>query len=285
MEGPWDKQELATVAYSHLGFRNGLLDEAASQAVAEGQLQLGGSTYWAAGIERRLVPVKVSNGDLRRDFAYYSDEELLRACELACAEVGGIPGGDLIRFTSRFLGFDRTSSKMKARFQPLIDRALKEGYLRKYGETYSAGDRWRQYNPISVVAPYSLAIKQIWPTPVPRTTTVRRSGSPQRPHRRGSVDAGSSTQNVTRLPLRSLIALAYDEAKSLRIRYRSAGGQVTSRVVDILGLSANYFDALDHLRSKQRTFKIDRVLEAELTSARYRPERTYRPSEWVGRRR
>lgn len=284
-EGPWDKREIMTVASSHLGYRNSLLDYAARQAVTEGELEVRGSTYWATDIDPRLVPVKVSNGVLRRDFDCYSDEELLRAFELACAEVGGISGEELVRFTSRFLGFARISSEIRARLEALIARALEEGYIRKDGETYRAGDHWRQYTPVSVVAPYTLPTNQPSPALPPRTLLVKRPTSPQRPRLRGSVGVGPSTPSITRLPLRSLIALAHDETKSLKIRYRSGAGQVTSRVVDVLGVGANYFDAFDHLRNEQRTFKIDRVINAELTSASFRPTQAYRPSEWVGRRR
>jgi len=67
--------------------------------------------------------------------------------------------------------------------------------------------------------------------------------------------------------------------EAVRIRYRAAGGQVTERLIDPYGVafqsSAWYLVAWDHLRDELRTFRLDRVLECELTKEPYR-----RPSDF-----
>jgi predicted DNA-binding transcriptional regulator YafY len=60
----------------------------------------------------------------------------------------------------------------------------------------------------------------------------------------------------------------------VRIRYRAAGGQVTDRLIDPYGVafqsSAWYLVAWDHLRDELRTFRLDRVLECEVTKEAFR---------------
>jgi predicted DNA-binding transcriptional regulator YafY len=54
-----------------------------------------------------------------------------------------------------------------------------------------------------------------------------------------------------------------------RIRYRAAGGRVTERLIDPYGVAfqsaAWYLVAWDHLRGELRTFRLDRVLDCEVT--------------------
>jgi predicted DNA-binding transcriptional regulator YafY len=54
-----------------------------------------------------------------------------------------------------------------------------------------------------------------------------------------------------------------------RIRYRAAAGRVTERLIDPYGVafqsSAWYLVAWDHLRGELRTFRLDRVLDCEVT--------------------
>jgi predicted DNA-binding transcriptional regulator YafY len=54
-----------------------------------------------------------------------------------------------------------------------------------------------------------------------------------------------------------------------RIRYRASGGRVTERLIDPYGVAfqsaAWYLVAWDHLRGELRTFRLDRVLDCEVT--------------------
>jgi len=80
---------------------------------------------------------------------------------------------------------------------------------------------------------------------------------------------------------RSYVKEAHKSGRAIRIRYCNASGHTTNRIVEVLGLSTNHFDAFDHLRNKQRTFRIDRVISAEWVGIRRRKSRHYSPSKWV----
>ena len=74
---------------------------------------------------------------------------------------------------------------------------------------------------------------------------------------------------------------SYESGQALRIRYRNAAGYTTSRIVEILGVSTAYFDAFDHLRNEQRTFRIDRIMKAEWVGIKRQKTRDYSPSSLV----
>jgi len=61
---------------------------------------------------------------------------------------------------------------------------------------------------------------------------------------------------------------AAHQRRCVRLRYRAAGGAETTRLVDVYGVvclaGTWYAAAHDHLRSAMRTFRVDRVLDAQL---------------------
>ncbi len=88
-DGPWEKRELDVILQAHMldmFTRTSII----RQAIGSGFLIARGSVIWHNEADTRLVSVKVS-GNKQRDFGCYSDEELLRALELSCAEVGSMP--------------------------------------------------------------------------------------------------------------------------------------------------------------------------------------------------
>ena len=67
-----------------------------------------------------------------------------------------------------------------------------------------------------------------------------------------------------------LLSAAVQHARSVRLRYRSLGGEVTERAFDPYGVVAHegvwYTIGYCHLRQAQRLFRLDRVERIELTS-------------------
>ena len=88
---------------------------------------------------------KLGNVGYRFDIQHYTDQELLRALSLACFEVGSIPKAELIRFTTRFLGFPRVTKRITFRLESLVSEAIQEEYLREDGERYLLGDQSKSH--------------------------------------------------------------------------------------------------------------------------------------------
>lgn len=269
-DGPWEKRELDTILQAHsldMFTRISII----RQAIGSGLLIARGSVIWHYEADTRLVSVKVS-GKKQRDFGCYSDEEVLRALELSCAEVGSMPGDELARFTTRFLGLPRTTKTIRSRIESLIAQAIDEGYLVGDRNTYRAGVLWRRYVALPRVAPYTVTIPKAHyqsPAQISKAAVGISAGLSARPH----------------LSVRQFILAAYNEKRALKVKYRNASGYSTERVVQILGVGTNYIDAFDSLRNEPRTFRIDRIVKAELTDDKYRPSRVYVPSQWVAARR
>jgi len=269
VEGPWEKSELDMVIRAHSADWH-IRYSMVSQAVKQGLLTLRDSTYWHNRTTVRLVPVKVSNSNHQRDFGCYSDEELLRALELSCSDVGSIPKSELAWFTTRFLGFSRTTKTIRSRIESLVPRAISENYIEVDGENYRAGSYWRHCPTPPLQAPYVVSIQK--PSSV-IAAQIRK--------KRVASGKSPSLSVAPRSSTRQSIVAAYNEKRVLNIRYRNASGYVTERVIEILGVGTNYIDAFDHLRNEPRTFRVDRVIKAELTGDRYHPSRHYIPSQWV----
>lgn len=70
-------------------------------------------------------------------------------------------------------------------------------------------------------------------------------------------------------------------SKSVLIRYRNSRGQVTERLVNILGIGHGYIDAFDSRRKEIRTFKVSRIQWTELTANTFILPDSYSPSGWV----
>ena len=267
IEGPWEKRELDAAIQAH-SIDWQIRYSVINQAINLGILRLRDSTYWHTQTTDRFVPVKVSSSKHRRHFEFYTNEELLRALELSCADVGSIPKSELARFTARFLGYSRTTEAMRSRLRFLIQRAIRENYITQEVENYRAGAYWRHYDTSPLQAPYVVGVQEAAPNIAAQI---------QEKH---SISATSPL-----LSMRQLIKTAYGEKQALKIRYRNASGIATERVIEVLGVGANYIDAFDHLRNEPRTFRIDRITKAELTGDRYHPSQSYFPSQWVTSRR
>ena len=73
------------------------------------------------------------------------------------------------------------------------------------------------------------------------------------------------------------LSSAARDRNRVRLRYRSAADEITERTIDPYGVAfqSGHWYALcwDHLRSALRTFRLDRMLEAEVTTERFdRPD-------------
>jgi predicted DNA-binding transcriptional regulator YafY len=68
---------------------------------------------------------------------------------------------------------------------------------------------------------------------------------------------------------------AAGDGSRVRLRYRAAGGQTTERLTDPYGVAfqsnAWYLVAWDHFRQELRTFRLDRVLQFEITKEAFQP--------------
>ncbi len=213
---------------------------------------------------------KLGNVGYRIDIQHYTDQELLRALSLACFEVGSIPKAELIRFTTRFLGFSRVTKRITFRLESLVSEAIQEEYLREDGERYLPGEQSKYH--FTVVAEEA-----------PKTREERIAEAVIRP----SLDKPAATKLHPKQPVStkvttwSYVKQSYKSGQAIRIRYRNAAGYTTSRIVEVLGVSTNYFDAFDHLRNEQRTFRIDRIMKAEWVGIRRQKARYYSPSSLV----
>ncbi len=178
----------------------------------------------------------------------------------------------MVRFTTRFLGLPRTSKAIRSRIESLITQAIDKGYLVGDGDTYRAGALWRRCVALPRGVPYTVTIPNAHYQSSAQISKV-------------AVRPSASLLAHPRLPIRQLILAAYNEKRALKVQYRNASGYSTERVVQIFGVGTNYIDAFDSLRNEPRTFRIDRIVKAELTDDKYRPSRIYVPSQWVAARR
>ena len=213
---------------------------------------------------------KLGNARDRFGIQYYTDQELLRALSLACFEVGSIPKAELIRFTARFLGFPRVTKKITFRLEPLLSEAIQEEYLREEGERYLPGDQ-SKYHFTAVAEEGPKTREEIIAGAAIRVSQKKLAATKLHPKQPVS-------QQMT---TRSYVKESREIGQAIRIRYRNADGYTTNRIVEVLGVSTNYFDAFDHLRNEQRTFRIDRVTQAEWVGIRRQKDRHYSPSSWV----
>ena len=70
-------------------------------------------------------------------------------------------------------------------------------------------------------------------------------------------------------------------SKSVLIRYRNNRGQVTKRVINVIGIGNGYIDAFDSRRSEIRTFRVSRIQWTELTESTFTLPDSYSQSGWV----
>ena len=83
-------------------------------------------------------------------------------------------------------------------------------------------------------------------------------------------------------------SLRFGYARKLRVKMKYETGNplpgepaIRVRDIDIYGLGDEYFDAYCHYRSEQRTFKISRVISAQLSDITYQIPSDYTASGWV----
>jgi very-short-patch-repair endonuclease len=271
VEGPFHELELIKVLRAHnANLRSYLL---LRNATERNQLKTKNSIYWHPKTDPRFVPVKVSLGSVRRNVEFYTDEEILRALELSCADAGSLSESEIVKYTAHFLGFPRVLRPIRDRIESLIPRAITDNYItRNNGGNYQAGKYWKYYVTLPTKAPYTLKEPQL-PAYGGRTSISRPKAQASAKTLRAQVSS--------QLPIRRTIANAFTSRSILKIQYRNASGYVTERKIDILALGSNYIDAYDHLRNEQRTFKIDRILTASATLENYSISRRYSPSQWV----
>jgi len=213
---------------------------------------------------------KLGDVGYRFDIQHYTDQELLRALSLACFEVGSIPKAELIRFTTRFLGFPRVTKRITLRLESLVSKAIHEEYLREDGERYLLGEQSKYH--------FTVVDEE-----APETREERIAEAVIRPSRDKPTTKTPPKQPVSpKMTTQAYVKQSYESGQALRIRYRNAAGYTTSRIVEVLGVSTAYFDAFDHLRNEQRTFRIDRVMHAGWVGIRSRKNRYYTPSSYVG---
>ncbi len=86
--------------------------------------------------------------------------------------------------------------------------------------------------------------------------------------------------------IRELLQLGYIRKLRLTMKYKTGNplpGEPAIKVrdIDIYGLGSEYFDAYCHYRSEQRTFRISRVISAQLSDITYQIPSDYTASGWV----
>ncbi|MFC2071217.1 AAA domain-containing protein [Chloroflexota bacterium] len=273
VEGPFHELELTRFLRAHnADSRSSLL---LRNATEKKQLKTKNSVYWHSKTDLRFVPVKVSIGSIHRNIEFYTDEEILRALELSCADAGSLSESEIVKHTAHFLGFSRVLRPIRDRIESLIQRAVRDSYIiQNNGCSYRAGEYWNCKTTLPTRAPYLLKEPQLLPY----------GGRPSLSKTRATVSEKTATTRVSsQLPIRRTIANAFTGKSVLKIQYRNASGYVTERKVDILALGNNYIDAYDHLRNEPRTFKIDRILRVSITTENYSISRRHSPSQWVSR--
>ncbi len=82
------------------------------------------------------------------------------------------------------------------------------------------------------------------------------------------------------------LRLGYARKLRVKIKYETGNplpGEPAIKVrdIDIYGLGSEYFDAYCHYRSEQRTFRISRVISAQLSDITYQIPSDYTASGWV----
>jgi very-short-patch-repair endonuclease len=137
-EGPLHLEELLEALRADFGIerltarrRAGLL--AAVDALRGAGVVIRGDWAWPAGMDPREVPVRVRRGGPPRPLARYSDEELLRAMEIACRAGGRIPEHQLPRAVADLLGIDLRAAA-DSRLGALVERAVAGGYITVDGD-------------------------------------------------------------------------------------------------------------------------------------------------------
>jgi very-short-patch-repair endonuclease len=136
-EGPLHEEELLAAlrddyGYGRLGgnLRAEFL-QYISAAELRGTVLRRASWLWPPEMDPGAVPIRVRDGDYKRKFEWYSDEELLRAMTIACGQAGALRLESLSEATTRLLGINTTQAA-RERFGRLISSALASGLLEQH---------------------------------------------------------------------------------------------------------------------------------------------------------
>ncbi len=137
-EGPLHEDELLAAIRDDLGYnRIGPRLRAewlnAIATAVHNKLAIRRSKWlWPVSMEVVQVPVWVNLDDPRRKFEFYSDEELLRAMQLACSVAGSVPIESLSEATAKLLGF-KLMNPVRVRLESLVPRALAQNWVKDEG--------------------------------------------------------------------------------------------------------------------------------------------------------
>ena len=83
----------------------------------------------------------------------------------------------------------------------------------------------------------------------------------------------------------STLRTAMLEKRKTTITYTNSEGITRQRVIDIYGMGNGFLDAFDSFRDHQRTFRISRIMDVEITGELFVKPLNYSPSSWVNGRR
>jgi hypothetical protein len=225
---------------------------------------------WPVKGSRRTVPIKITRSGEPRDINFYSDEELLRSMELACDTSIPLKMSDVAIATARFLGYPRTAPPIRRRIDGLIGRAIQQGFIEVEeleGNTARVSSQRPEYGTLldssTTVGIDSKIDTNSVNKPTPSDSAARKSQSV------GPID-------------RLAISKALEESRPLRISYRNRSGHLTQRTIDVYGIGGGYIDAFDRRTNGQRTFRLDRIIEAEFVDGeKSQVPRDYAASRWV----
>lgn len=244
------------------------------QLEATGTLRWSGQFIWHSDTDPRVVPLKVARGTTTRTFNCYSDDELRRGMELACNASIPIKFEEVARATVRLLGYPKTLVGMRKRLEALLPSAVNEGYLKVDGDGFRSHPLSNlnvSSNTINIGSSVSSNSFEL-PDKTSYSTKLKSQMS---------ASVNSTPTSVLSLDSSS-IKQALTSRRPLRISYRATTGPVTSRTVEIYGVSHSYFDAFDRRSGEQRTFRIDRVVSIDWDgTSTFKKPQNYKPSKWV----
>ena len=137
-EGPVSPERFARFAASCYGFQKVAPKRIqqltfAGDQICEGRIGRDGF-YFASQPDKFREWRKA--GDAPRDMEQISYEEISNAMSDICSELHGISKPELLKETSRVFGANKLSSKIEARLDTVVDKAVQYGKLRKSGDYY-----------------------------------------------------------------------------------------------------------------------------------------------------
>jgi very-short-patch-repair endonuclease len=268
--GPWHRQEIVGFGRRMGIYSPSVIYSALNDLETANAISVDGDIVWPVKRSRRTVPIKITRSGEPRDLKFYSDEELLRSMELACDTSIPLKKSDVAIATARFLGYPRTAPPIRKRIDELIDTAIQRGFI-------EAEEPEEKPKSVSTQRPdYGALIASNARASIGSkidVNSIKQSSS--------STSAPSRPRSVAPID-RLVISKALEESRPLRISYQNRSGHVTQRTVDVYGIGGSYIDAFDRRTNSQRTFRLDRIIEAEFVDgANFQKPSDYQASRWV----